>query len=505
LSAALDRVNGGAEVLAAIETGREEIRRREAKARVALDIIVKQFSLDAASPILQAALKFVADWEKKVVNRSIELKELVDYLAHFREAGGVIPLLANETEDAVRLMTVHGAKGLEFPYVFILRANANSFPSSYKETLVAFPKELRDADSVTEADDKTLHGQEERRLFYVAMTRARDVLRIYSKQGRGTINKNPDGYMRQLIENRDLSAWLRAVPAGGAQAELEMFAGASPIYPAESQTNIWLELPAVEGLHTRLSASAIDSYEFCGLRFKLERDWRLAAEPAAAMQYGAAIHRVLKTYFDSVRAGRPKTGEELIQLFRDDLAATGIREVYQRELYEKQGIEQLREFMASVRSIPAQQVLHTEESFEIHVGPVTVVGRIDRIDQRADGTVAVIDYKTGKARDQEDADESLQLSVYAIAAREKWGYNVGALIFQNLEENVPVITTRSEADLIAVRGRVENVAKKIAEGVFQAKMGVHCNFCAYRSLCPEKEKRIPYRAPAADKTLPLRD
>jgi DNA helicase II / ATP-dependent DNA helicase PcrA len=496
LSAALDRVDGGSAVLAAIEDIREEVRRRDAKARMALDIIVKQFSLDASSPILQAALKFVADWERKKVNRSTDLEELVDYLAYFREAGGVIPLQGNDSEDAVRLMTVHGAKGLEFPYVFILRANANSFPSSYKETLVAFPKELRDADSVTEVDDKTLHGQEERRLFYVAMTRARDVLRIYSKQGRGTTNKNPDGYMRQLIENKSLAPWLRAIPVGGAQAKLEMFAAASPIYPAESQTNVWLELPALEGLHARLSASAIDSYEFCGLRFKLERDWRLAAEPAAAMQYGAAIHRVLKTYFDSVRAERPKTDEELIQLFRDDLAAAGIREAYQRELYEKQGVEQLREFLASARSIPAQQVLHTEESFEIKVGPVTVVGRIDRIDQHADGTVAVIDYKTGKARDQEDADESLQLSVYAIAAREKWGYEVGSLIFHNLVENVPVITKRSEADLIAIRNRVGEVAKKIAEGIFEAKMGVHCNFCAYRSLCPEKEKRIPHRAPS---------
>ena len=64
----------------------------------------------------------------------------------------------------------------------------------------------------------------------------------------------------------------------------------------------------LDGLHTRLSASAVDTYERCGLRFKLDRDWRLAAKPAAAMQYGAAIHRVLKTYFDSVRAGPSQNG-----------------------------------------------------------------------------------------------------------------------------------------------------------------------------------------------------
>jgi superfamily I DNA/RNA helicase/RecB family exonuclease len=500
LSLALDRVDGGAAVLSAIANARAEIQRRQAKARAALDIIVKEFGLDASSSILKGALQFVTDWERKKVNRTIELDELVDYLAYFREAGGVIPLQASDTEDAVRLMTVHGAKGLEFPYVFIIRANSTSFPALFRETLVAFPKELRDEDSLTEADDKTLFNQEERRLFYVAMTRAKDVLRIYSRQGQGKINKNPNGYMRELIENRELNPYLRAIPVGGAQTELELFAAASPVYPTESRTNLWFELPVIEGLHARLSASAVDTYERCGLRFKLERDWRIPGEPAAAMQYGAAVHRVLKTYFDALRAGRPKTEEELIQLFRDDLASAGIREKYQHELYEKQGVAQLHGFLSSAQSASAQDmvhtVLHTEESFEIHIGPITVVGRIDRIDQRSDGTVAVVDYKTGKAKDQEDADESLQLSLYAIAAKEKWGYKVGSLIFHNLAENVPVITTRAESDLLAARARVENAAKKIAEGIFKASPGIHCNFCAYRTLCPEKEKRIPQRAPS---------
>jgi DNA helicase-2/ATP-dependent DNA helicase PcrA len=492
LSSALDRVTGGAEVLAAVQRAREEIRRKAAKARAALDIVVNQFGLDASSPILQAALRFVGAWEEKKINKTTALDELVDYLGYFREAGGVIPMESNENENAVRLMTVHGAKGLEFPHVFILRANANSFPSSYKETLVAFPRELRDADSVTEADDKTLYGQEERRLFYVAMTRARDSLHIYSRQGKGKINKNPDGYMRELIENKSLSGSLTAIPAGGTQTSLDIFAEASVAYPAESQTNLWFELPVLEGLQSRLSASAVDTYERCGLQFKLERDWRLAGQPAAAMQYGAVIHRVLKTYFDSIALGRPKTEDEVVEQFRRDLAEAKILEPYQHELYEKQGTAHLRDFLASARAT-TPQVLHTEQGFEIRMGETVVAGRIDRIDQRPDGSVAIVDYKTGKARDQEDADESLQLSLYAIAAKEKWGYEVGALSFYNLEDNVPVITTRSEGQLVEARGHVDAAARGIAAGVFEARTGIHCNFCAYRSLCPEKEKRIPRR------------
>lgn len=493
LSSVLARVEGGAELVGTVERVRGEIRRREAKGRRALEIIVQEFALDVSSPILLAALNFVQQWETKKVNKTTALEELVEYLGYFREAGGVIPLPSGESENAVRLMTVHGAKGLEFPHVFILRANSNSFPASYRETLVAFPRELRDPDSVTEADDKTLHGQEERRLFYVAMTRARDSLRIYARQGRGKINKDPDGYLRELMHNGRVAPYFRAIPAAGAQASLGIRAAASVPDPAESRTNFWFDLPVLEGLHKRLSASAVDSYERCGLQFKLERDWRIAAKPAAAMQYGAAIHRVLKTYFDSVRLGRPKTDQELITLFQADLAGAKIHEAYQHELYEEQGVEQLRDFLAAARQL-APQVLHTEESFEIHIGDTVVAGRIDRIDGRPDGTVAVVDYKTGKARDQEDADQSLQLSLYAIAAQQKWGYEVGALIFHNLQENVPVVTTRTASDLLAARERVKAAAQGIADGAFPARPGMHCNFCAYRSLCPDREKRIPRRA-----------
>jgi DNA helicase II / ATP-dependent DNA helicase PcrA len=489
LSSALGQVEGGAEVLAAIEGVRRQIRERQAKARAALELIVREFRLDSGSLVLPAALNWVASWEYKKVNKTTELEELADYLEYFREAGGVIPLAASENEDAVRLMTVHGAKGLEFRHVFILRANSNSFPCSYKETLVAFPPELRDPDSFTEDDEHGLHRQEERRLFYVAMTRARDSLAIYAREGRGKTNKNPDGYVRELIENKGLAPWLRVSQASGAQRTLDIFAATSPAYSSESRIAQWLELPAQPNLHMRLSASAVDSYERCGLQFKLDRDWRLAAKPAAAMQYGAAMHRVLKTYFDSVQMGRPKSDDELVALFCTDLADSKIHEDYQHELYQKQGIEQLRAFLSAMRAGTPPKVLHTEQPFEVRVGDVAVVGRIDRIDSSPDGAVTVIDYKTGKARDQEAADASLQLSLYAIAAAEKWGYKVGALVFYNLEESVPVSTTRNEADLLVARERVQAAAEGIAAGDFAARPGLHCDFCAYRSLCPAREKR----------------
>ena len=128
--------------------------------------------------------------KRKPITKTGEISELLDYLEYFREAGGVIPL-ASKDENAVRLMTAHAAKGLEFAHVFILRASSPSFPSPYKEPLLEFPRELHDPASIAQDDDKELCKQEERRLFYVAMTRARDSLTIYAKQGTGQRSQPP--------------------------------------------------------------------------------------------------------------------------------------------------------------------------------------------------------------------------------------------------------------------------------------------------------------------------
>src|SRR5208282_3516646 len=148
-----------------------------------------------------------------------EIGELIEYLELFREADGAIPMASPET-DAVRLMTAHAAKGLEFKHVFVLRANSNSFPSSYKESLVEFPRELRDPGSLVPQDDKTLHEQEERRLFYVAMTRAEDSLTIYAKQGAGKTDPTPPGFLRPLLQDPSLRPYLRRRSPTGFQTDL---------------------------------------------------------------------------------------------------------------------------------------------------------------------------------------------------------------------------------------------------------------------------------------------
>ena len=170
------------------------------------------------------------------------------------------------------------------------------FPVRTRKRWSRSPTNLRDADSVADGDDKTLHNQEERRLFYVAMTRARDSLRIYSREGRGK-NKTPDGYMRELIENHEPEP---VVPRNPGQRRADVVS----IFSPQRLSRIPTSRRPLRGSSCRcstdcstLSASAVDTYERCGLQFKLERDWRIAGKPAAAMQYGASMHRVLKDLF----------------------------------------------------------------------------------------------------------------------------------------------------------------------------------------------------------------
>jgi DNA helicase-2/ATP-dependent DNA helicase PcrA len=499
LAKVLDGVAGGEAVLDTVRQARDEVNQKQAKARAAMQLIARQFRLDLNSPILQAALNFAAEWERKPKTETKELGEWIEYLDYFREAGGVIPLTSDEDDEAVHLMTAHGVKGLEFPHVFILRATKPSFPASYRERLVELPVELRDPDSAAGGDDKTLHDQEERRLFYVAMTRARDSLHIYGKQGTGR-DLTPPGLMREMIGNPKLQPWLRSRPALPSQPELiEIAAAADAAYPEGSRLPAWLELPAIEGLGAKLSASAVETYETCPLQFKFKREWRLAEQVGAPMHYGAAMHRVLLTYYEALRQGRTKTGEELLRLFREDEGMSAIVDDYQRRLYLEKGEEQLRDFLAGTRSAPAPEVLHTEEWFDVEIAGTKVAGRIDRMDRANDGSVNIVDYKTGKARSQEDADESLQLSIYAMAAQQKWGYRVGALVFHNLEGNVPVYSRRTEFQLEGARERVRAVTQGIAEGNFKPKPDFYCNFCAFRGLCPAREKRVPNLACSSPK------
>jgi DNA helicase-2/ATP-dependent DNA helicase PcrA len=296
----------------------------------------------------------------------------------------------------------------------------------------------------------------------------------------------PARYLRTLAQKKELAPFLWRREAREYKVDLEA-AAAAPV----SAVTPWIQMePRVPLDGAPLSASAIETYERCPLQFKIARHWNLPAEPAAPMQFGAAVHTVLHDYFGALRQGESRTRELVLAKFREEMAKGRFDDPLQRELYEKQGEEQISAFLAANAAAPAPSVLDTERKFRVEISGVTVVGRVDRLDQLEGKRVRIVDYKTGRPRDQEDADKSLQLSLYAIAARDAWDADPASLVFYNLDTNSAVETFRSPAQLQEAADKVRQVADRIAQGDFAPKRDYHCNWCPYRAVCPETEERL---------------
>ncbi len=479
-------VPGGEAVLGTLDNARAEVAAAGWDAKGAVQIAIKRFSLPAEAPPLEAMRQFVQGWSQKPITSTGKLEEFLEYMHWFAQAGGCIEYRPPETPpaSAVRLMTVHAAKGLEFDHVYLLRAASPSFPTQHREKLFAMPRQLRDPHSLAPEDDSELHKQEERRLFYVGMTRARESLGICARR-RGK-SATPAGFVRELVQAQVAPpGWIRRDVA----PVVNLAASAAALQ--SSGLGAWLLLPPSSRLRqSSLSASAIEDYEICPMRFKIRRDWVLPGEISGALMYGTAVHQALRDFYDAILAGRPRTLEALLQVFAGALEDQAFDDAHQLELYRRQGGEHLRNFFHAWEDGAKPQVLHTEKTFELKINGLLLRGRVDRVDQAAGDTVAIVDYKTGSPRTDIDARTSLQLSIYAIAAKELWKLQPERLSFYNLQTNEEIAATRSEEQLEETRVRILKAANNIAAGNFDPTPGFHCRTCLFRSVCPATEERL---------------
>ena len=167
------------------------------------------------------------DWEKKANPK--HLRDFVQYLDFFAEAHGDITLEREPTDDGVQLMTVHAAKGLEFPYVFVLSLSDGDFPSRGSRPVFEFPKELMKE----EQPEGDFRIQEERRLFYVALTRARRQLTLTFVNAK---RKKPSIFLEDILMNPKIKARdaLQVTP-NVVLPPIEEAAGPEPSRPAQAQ------------------------------------------------------------------------------------------------------------------------------------------------------------------------------------------------------------------------------------------------------------------------------
>src|SRR5208282_5635456 len=230
-----------------------------------------------------------------------------------------------------------------------------------------------------------------------------------------------------------------------------------------------------------LSPSAVSGYRSCPQQYLFSRSWSLKEGPKAVLSFGSVMHTTIKRFVDQLRKGVKLPFEEVARIFETEWSSAGFEDNYQESGYKKDGLEQLRAFHAATIKAPPQ-VLEQEKSFELPLeNNVTILGRID---------VEIIDYKTGKPKKDADAKKDLQLSLYALAAKEIFEWNPVRLVFHYLQNNQIQVTTRDDKQLDEAQKIVLEAADDIRAGQFPPNPGYICRSCAYRPICPAHEESL---------------
>jgi DNA helicase-2/ATP-dependent DNA helicase PcrA len=444
---------------------------------------------------VQRLAEFVTEWEPKSETR--QLAEFLEYLDYYQQANCVISLNDEEAPgDAVQLMTVHGAKGLEFPQVFVLRVNSRAFPVSDRKPLFEFPLELM-KEELPEGD---FHTQEERRLFYVALTRAEDRLTlttIAEKKGKVPLFIE-DILMDAATKRRDVIQIAPRVTTAGSEEEptisnetdAELFPASGPA-KIFSRVAKWAETycPQIpEPL--KLSPSSVMGYRSCPQQFLFQKLWSIEGEARATLTFGRVVHSTIRRAMTEMKKGNLLRFEEVQRIYENEWSALGFEDDYQEQEYKKDGLEQLRTFHAAVlKALP--EILEQEKGFELDLeNNVIVKGRIDQINSLGRKDVEIVDYKTGKPRKDSEAKKDLQLSIYAIAVKEILELNPVRLVFHYLQNNERQETTRDAKQLAEAQAIVQEAAAEIRAGEFTAKPGFHCRECSYKPICPAHEEAL---------------
>ncbi len=487
------------ELLEYLATQRKTLKRRTAR-EILSDLIEWLEIAQRASARDQKYVKrlgeFAKEWEPKSETRG--LAEFLEYLDYYEQAGGTLSLEDDAPGDAVQLMTVHAAKGLEFPHVFLLRVNSRAFPATERSPLFEFPTALMKE----ELPAGQFHIQEERRLFYVALTRAERRLTITTvaeKKGKVPVFIE-DILMDPSVKKRDvlqIAPKLRpadpkdAEKTNGGTEDASLFPASSGPPKIFSRIAGWAEVfhpPSPEPL--KLSASAVENYRKCPQRYFFRYLWSLKEGPRATLSFGSVIHTTIKRFIEQLRKSVKLSFEEVARIFETEWSSAGFEDDYQEAEYKKDGIEQLRMFHAAMIEAPPK-VLEQEKGFELPLeNGVIIAGRIDQINSLGRKDVEIVDYKTGKPKKEAEARKDLQLSIYALAAKEILELNPVRLAFHYLQNNQILATTRDEKQLDEAQGIVLEAAGQIRAGQFPAKPGFVCRSCAYKPICPAHEESL---------------
>lgn len=383
--------------------------------------------------------------------------------------------------DAVNILTVHSAKGLEFKVVFLVNLVSLRFPTTERRDQIPIPDEL----IKEELPQGDFHEEEERRLFYVGMTRARDLLYLTAANfyGEGKREKKISPFVYEAL-GEGISSQTIVSPAN--QLSLLDWQKKAPA-PSFKKDKIKISY---------LSYSQIETFTFCPLHYKLRYLLNIPTPPSPALSFGASIHATLKDFYEQVKQGTKPDEKLLLDLMRKNWSREGYQNrSYEKEMY-KRGETYLKEYLVKGFT-PHVKTLLLEQPFTIPLSVpgrfLRLGGRLDRVDKREDGMIEIIDYKTGRLPSKREMDTSLQLSVYAIAATEikepPFDKPVDKVLLSlyYFDSQEKVTTIRTEAQLAQEKKRILEIAKEIENSDFHCSQNKLCATCEYKMFCGLKE------------------
>ena len=398
----------------------------------------------------------------------------VPHLELLREAGDD-PGSADfeRSPNAVNVLSIHKAKGLEFAVVYLVAATQERLPGQYRGAELALPAGLESGGGA----GRDRHVAEERRLAYVAVTRAKDVFFFTSSSDYG----GQRAYRPSQFIAEALGRAPDRVPArSAAYDELQRF----QVAPPEADT----ALPALGADDVlTLSYSQIEDYRSCPLRYRFAHVLRIPVLPTPQQIYGLALHQAVGEHLARRRDGEEPTVEDIQATFRAAWVSEGfISAQHERERFDA-GLAALRLFHELEAGQPPPDLV--EQRFAFMLGRDRVVGRWDRVD-REEGGAVLTDYKStvvepDSDRPQRSANQSLQLRLYALAHERSYGQRPARAVLHFLETGARGEIVPADSDLSAVAVVVSSTAEKIRRRDFAATPSPRvCGSCPFERICP---------------------
>ncbi len=404
------------------------------------------------------------------------------------DGGGMETL--EDTPDSVNILTIHGSKGLEFRHVFVVNMVEERFPSRGRSETIEIPPALI-REQLPEGDG---HVEEERRLFYVAATRAKEGLYFTSADSYGGTRKKK---ISRFLAEAKLTPAEAQKPKGAV-----ILSKSSMRRVDETPGSFRYETPE------KFSFSQIRSYQTCPYQYKLAHVLKIPTKGGASLSFGQTMHLTLQKFYERVqeinRVEQPTlfslpepvkndgqisvpTLDELLELYKRHWIGDWYESKRQREEYYQKGKEILTLFYTSHEgnwTIPVS----LEGWFKIKVGDSVVHGRIDRIDQLPDGSLEIIDYKTGQSKEKVAGEEKDQLLIYQIAVETLPEYKsigkAGKLTFYYLNDNIRTSFVGDGEEMAGLKVRLEKAIQDIQGGDFTATPSSHiCRRCDFKDIC----------------------